>query len=77
MEYFTTEYKKLARRRKRCRGCNRLIQDGELATFRKIEGRRDTSNSIQGRGRFVNYTRWLPFHADCFLLDFPEEVTQQ
>jgi hypothetical protein len=76
MEYFTSTYRKLGRRRKRCRACSRLIQDGELATFRKIEGSRDTSNAIQGRGQIVPFTKWLPFHAPCFDESYPGELNR-
>ncbi len=75
MYYFTQEYKKLGRRRKRCRACSRLIQDGEMATFRKIQGSKDTSSAISGRGMIVPFTKWLPFHAPCFEESYPGVIS--
>ena len=65
-ETFTTVYNKLARYRKRCRHCKKLIQDGQSATFWKVTRKHDTSNFIQGRGRWVNKVAWLPFHESCY-----------
>ena len=58
-ETFTTVYNKLARYRKRCRQCNKLIQDGQSATFWKVKK--------HGRGhQFYFTTAWLPFHESCY-----------
>jgi len=63
---FTTEYRQVTKHRKRCRVCDRLIQDGQLATFWKVTRKHDTSNFIQGRGRWVNKVAWMPFHSTCY-----------
>jgi len=65
-EIFTTIYKQVTKNRKRCRVCDRLIQDGESATFWKVTRKHDTSNFIQGRGQWVNKVAWKPFHSSCY-----------
>ncbi len=69
-ETFTTVYNKLARYRKRCRQCNKLIQDGQSATFWKVRKTRTTSYNNQRKT-----VAWLPFHESCFDQMISEEVT--
>lgn len=70
MKFFTSEYKKLGRRRKRCRACSRLIQDGEMATFRSVKT--EGYYPVKGIMRFQN---WIPFHASCFTETYPGETS--
>jgi hypothetical protein len=57
---FKAPYEKKGKHRRRCKVCNRLMQDGEMAVFRQIKDR--DYYPVSG---VMGFTNWYVAHDEC------------
>lgn len=60
MDQFITQYKKMGKRRKKCRICSKLIQDGESVFVRKFI--QEKYYPVKG---IMKFSSWHYFHSEC------------